>query len=369
MTLPVPFFDLSEQHQKLGNELSEAFSRVLGNSGFILGSEVTEFEKEFAAYTGTSFAIGVNSGLDALTLSLRALGVGPGDEVILPANSFIATALAASAVGATPVFADVDADYLLTDPASVKELIGPKTKAVIPVHLYGQSTDMEALEALCRAHSIPLIEDACQAHGARERGRCCGSLGTFGCFSFYPSKNLGALGDGGMITTDDKTLYERVLRFRNYGSIVKYRHEVPGFNTRLDGVQAAFLRAKLPHLDSWNEKRRTIAAHYKRRLSSIKDLRLPAERAGCEPVYHLYVIRTSRREELQNFLKDRQISTAIHYPSPIHRLEAYASLPQRSRSLSVCETQAPLLLSLPMYPELAPESVDRVCDAILEFFR
>lgn len=364
----VPFFDLSKQNKKLEKEYVNAFKAVLVSSEFILGSETKKFEEAFASYIGTKYAVGVNSGLDALSLSLRALGVGPGDEVIVPANSFIATALAVSAVGATPVFVDCDTDYLLMDLEGLRRAISPKTKAVMPVHLYGQPVDMEALGKICAELGIPIIEDACQAHGSKIGDRRAGSFGEAGCFSFYPGKNLGAFGDGGIVTTNNPDLCEKLRLYRNYGSIVKYDHRVPGLNTRLDNLQAAILNVKLPHLDEWNQKRRALAERYRKRLSRIKGLDIPKSREGAYHVFHLYVVRTDRREELKKFLAERGIGTSIHYPQPIHQLAAYRDLNKVLMACPVAEREAPRLLSLPLYPEMPLKSVDLVCAAVREFF-
>ncbi|MEI8344940.1 MAG: DegT/DnrJ/EryC1/StrS family aminotransferase [Candidatus Omnitrophota bacterium] len=364
----IPFFDLSQEHRQLKAELDAAYDGILERSEFVLGESVKRFEEAFASYIGTRYAVGVSSGLDALELALRAAGIGAGDEVLVPANTFVATALAVSGVGAVPVFVDCDEKRCLLDLESAKKAISPMTKAVIPVHLYGQPVEMQPLIGWCCEHNLQIIEDAAQAHGARVNGQSCGSLGRFGCFSFYPSKNLGALGDAGIITLNDKADYDRLCLLRNYGSVVKYRHEIVGFNKRLDGLQAAFLSVKLPHLKSWNESRVALARRYDERLSGVGDLRLLETKAGHESIYHLYVIRTQKCRALQEFLRENQVATAIHYPVPIHRQPAYQNLSMRAVALPVAERDAERLLSLPMYPQMPPQHVDRVADLIGEFF-
>ncbi len=365
----IPFFDLKKQNRLLRRELDAVFLKGLLNADFILGAELEKFETNFARYTGSKYAVGVNSGLDALSLALRVLDLGPGDEVVVPANSFIATALAVSSVGATPVFADADPKHLLVDLRSVQKALTRKTRAVIPVHLYGQPVDMKPLLALCRRKGLFVVEDACQAHGAAVGKKRCGSFGDIGCFSFYPGKNLGALGDGGLVTTDDKVLYRKLLLYRNYGSIVKYEHLVTGMNSRLDALQAAFLNVKLRYLDRWNHKRRQLAARYTAHLKSSKDVEILTERKGFASAHHLYVIRTDRRDALREYLAKKDIGTNIHYPVPIHRQVAYRGLARRAASLPVTEREAQRLISLPIYPEMSLKDIDRVCAVVRDFFR
>ncbi len=364
----VPFFDLKKQNRLLKRELDAVFLKGLLNADFILGAELEKFEKNFARYVGSQYAAGVNSGLDALSLALRVLDIGPGDEVILPANSFIATALAVTSVGARPVFADVDPEHLLIDLDSVKKALTRRTRAVIPVHLYGQPVDMKPLSALCRRKGLYVVEDACQAHGAAAGAKRCGSLGDLGCFSFYPGKNLGALGDGGLVTTDDKVLYHKLLLYRNYGSIVKYEHLVAGMNTRLDALQASFLNVKLRYLDGWNRKRSVLAARYCAGLKNLRDLTLIPERRGFTHAHHLYVIRTDRRDALRDHLAKNGIGTNIHYPVPIHRQAAYRNLLPKAPLMPVTDRESRRLISLPMYPEMRLREVDRVCSVIRNFF-
>jgi dTDP-4-amino-4,6-dideoxygalactose transaminase len=365
----VPFVDLRSQHEAMAGDLQAAFNRVLNASSFILGEEVAAFEQEFAAYLGARYAIGVSSGLDALRLSLAALDVGPGDDVIVPANTYIATALAVSACGARPVLADVDERTNGLDPASVRAALTPRTKAIIPVHLYGQPCDIAAIQEIAAQSGAAVIEDACQAHGARVNGRACGTFGAAGCFSFYPSKNLGAAGDGGLVVTDRADLADRVRLLRDVGQARKYQHVVKGFNARLDGLQAAFLRAKLVHLDAWNAQRAERASAYASGLQALEGVSLPARLTSPEHVYHLFVIRVRRRDALMTRLASLGIQAGIHYPVPIHLQPAYADLGYGKGSFPTTERLADEILSLPMYPELSPEQQDLVVDAVADFSR
>jgi dTDP-4-amino-4,6-dideoxygalactose transaminase len=366
-TVSVPFVDLHSHHEALLPDLRAAFERVVHRSSFILGDEVAGFEREFAAYAGATDAIGVSTGLDALRLALVALGVGNGDEVILPANTYIATALAVSACGATPVLTDVDERTFGIDPVLAEAAITARTKAIIPVHLYGQPCAIDAIVDLARRHHLAVVEDACQAHGARAGQRGCGAIGDAGCFSFYPSKNLGALGDGGMIVTSRDDVAAKVRLLRDYGQARKYHHTVKGFNARLDGLQAALLRVKLPHLDRANARRAAHAAAYTRQLAGLDGVRLPAQIDAPQHVYHLYVIRTRQRDELITHLAAAGVQTGIHYPVPIHLQEAYRDLAYREGAFPVTERLARDIVSLPMYPELSEEQIATVCGAIREF--
>ena len=332
----------------------------MASGAYILGPEVTAFEQEFAAYCQTRHAIGVASGLDALRLILLARDVGPGDEVIVPSNTFIATWLAVSQVGATPVAVEPDPVTHNVTAERIADAIGARTRAIMPVHLYGQPADMDDIVELGRRHDLSVIEDAAQAHGARYRGRRAGSLADAAGFSFYPGKNLGALGDGGAVTTDDDRLAERVRMLRNYGSRRKYHHDVPGLNSRLDSLQAAFLRVKLRRLDEFNDRRRAVAARY---LESLAEpLVLPAVPQWCEPVWHLFVVRHPRRDDLQRYLSEAGIETGIHYPIPPHRAGVYARF--ASTRLPVAERLAGEVLSLPIGPHVPAADADRVIDAI-----
>jgi dTDP-4-amino-4,6-dideoxygalactose transaminase len=307
----------------------------------------------------------MNSGTSALHLALLALGIGPGDEVITVAHTFIATSEAISAVGARPVFVDVDPVTYTMDPVQAEKAITSRTRALLPVHLYGNPADMDALLAIARRHNLALVEDACQAHGAHYRGRMAGSLGTAGCFSFYPSKNLGSCGEGGAMVTNDDKLAQKVRMLREHGSVVKYEHAFPGYNFRMEGIQGAVLATKLTHLDGWNDQRRALAKRYQERLAG-QTVILPKETSGARHVYHLYVIQAEDREVLRLQLGQRGIETGLHYPIPLHLQEAYASLGYRAGAFPVTERLTQHILSLPMYPEMTLEMVDYVAEAILE---
>lgn len=364
----VPFVDLAAHHAPIRAELSAAVDRVLSHGKYILGPEVEAFEQGFAKLVGVKHAIGVSSGLDALRLAFEAAGVGGGDEVIVPGNTFIATALAVSAVGATPVLVDCHADTFNINVDLIEPVLTRKTKAICPVHLYGQAVDMDGILAIAKKHGLRVVEDACQAHGSRYRGRGCGSMGDLGTFSFYPGKNLGAMGDGGMVTTNDDGLAQTVRQRRAYGELKKYHHVEKGINARLDTMQAAILGVKLPRLEWANESRRRNAHAYDAGLKGIPNViapKIPAD--DPSHIYHLYVIRTTRRDQLQHFLHDKGIQTGIHYPIPIHRQPAYAELASSESRLPVTTKSADEILSLPMFPELTEAQVSRVCAAIAEF--
>jgi dTDP-4-amino-4,6-dideoxygalactose transaminase len=350
-------------HEELEAEACEAIAAVLREGDFILGAPVGAFEEEWAAYCGTRFAVGTDSGLSALELALRAYGIGPGDEVITTANTFIATAFAVVHAGATPVLVDVDADTLTMDPARLEEAITPRTRAVVPVHLYGQPADMDAIVQVADAHGLVVLEDACQAHGARYRGRRAGSLGHAAAFSFYPAKNLGAFGDGGIVVTDDEEVAERIRTLRHYGQQVKNAHGVVGFNRRLDTLQAACLRVKLPRLDRWNDGRRLAAGLYDAVLGDT-GVGTPSTASDVEHVWHLYVVRSQRRDELQAHLTTLGIGTGVHYPVPIHLQPACRGLGYAEGDFPVSEAAAREILSLPMYPGLDEHAVERVADGI-----
>jgi dTDP-3-amino-3,4,6-trideoxy-alpha-D-glucose transaminase len=363
--MTIAFFPLAQMLAAIRGELDAAFDRVVTGGQFVLGREVAAFEEEFAAYCGARYCVTVGNGLDALAIALRAQGIGPGDEVIVPGYTFIASWLAVSQIGALPVGADVDRASFNLDPASVAAAITPRTAAIMPVHLYGNPAPMQAIGAIARRHGLFLLEDAAQAHGARHRSRTAGSLGQAAGFSFYPTKNLGVLGDGGAIVTDDAGLAERARRCRNYGSVAKYRHEVAGGNSRLDELQAAFLRVRLRHLDAENARRRAIAAAYCERLAGTAGLRLPQVDCGDEHVYHLFVVRTPHRDAVAEGLAARGIGTMVHYPCPPHRQPAYAGTPRRM-PLPVSEALAGEVLSLPMWPGLSEEEIDRIATAVRE---
>ena len=360
----IPFLDLKTPYLQLQPELDEAYRRVMTSGWYILGPEVEAFEREFAGYCGVEHCVGVGNGLDALHLILRAMDIGPGDEVIVPSNTYIASWLAVSYAGATPVPVEPDQDSCNLDPALVEAALTPRTKAIMAVHLYGQPADLDPIRALARSRGLRVIEDAAQAHGARYRGARAGSLGDAAGFSFYPGKNLGAMGDGGAVTTNDAQLAERVRVLRNYGSRVKYQNDCQGYNSRLDELQAAFLRVKLRHLDRWNQEREALAARYSQALADA-DLRLPGVIAAAQPVWHLYVVRTARRELLTQALDRHGIGWLIHYPIPPHRQQAYRDEFAQA-SFPVAEAMAGELLSLPIGPFLAADQVELVARVVKE---
>ncbi|MCC2657158.1 MAG: aminotransferase [Panacagrimonas sp.] len=359
----VPFLDLHAATRELRPEMDEAIGRVLDSGRFVLGAEVEAFESEFAAYVGAAHAVGVGSGLDALHLGLRALGIGPGDEVIVPSHTFIATWLAVTHCGACPVPVEVDLRTALLDPQRVEDAIGPRTRAMLPVHLYGHPAALEALYDIADRRGLAVLEDAAQAHGARYRGRRIGGHGRLAAWSFYPGKNLGALGDAGAITTDDPELLRRLQRLRNYGSAEKYVHETIGFNSRLDPLQAAVLRVRLRHLDAWNQRRSAIAAYYLEALSGT-GLTLPVCMPDCEPAWHLFVVRSAQRDRLADGLRARGVETLIHYPIAPHQQTAYAdrSIP----SQPIAERLAREVLSLPLGPHLDRTQAEQVIASIRE---
>src|SRR5882762_731808 len=362
----VPFVDLAAQYRTIAEEINETTSRVIQEADFVLGREVSLFEEEFAAFCEAKYAVGVDSGTSALELALRAYDIGPGDEVITAANSFIASALAISHAGATPVLTDVDPYTYTMDVASIESAITPRTKAILPIHLYGHPADMDPIRQLADKHGLVVIEDACQAHGARYKGRRTGSLGHAAAFSFYPGKNLGAYGDGGAVVTSDAAVAKRLAMLRNYGQKEKYQHMFRGFNRRLDTLQAAVLRTKLKHLDKWNEARRQHAKSYSRLLAQ-SGLVVPRASALCESVWHLYVIRINQRDALKEHLATRGISVGIHYPIPIHLQPAYRDLGHQPGDFPVTEEYSRQILSLPMYAELTPDILGRVAETAVEF--
>ena len=364
--MKIPFVDLGAQHRQLESELQAGVQRVFQRSSFILGPEVERFEAEFASYLNAKSCIAVSSGTAALHLALQALGIGPGDEVITVPHTFVATAEAISAVGARPVFVDVDPIAYTMDPSLVERAITARTRAILPVHLYGQPADLDPLTAISRRYNLAVVEDACQAHGAEYKGRKAGALGTAGCFSFYPSKNLGACGEGGAVVTSDPELAGRVRLLRNHGSVSKYEHRFPGYNFRMEGLQGAVLASKLPHLDGWNRRRRVLAELYDGLLAGSAAV-TPAEMAYARHVYHLYVIQVDDRETLRRQLAERDIETGLHYPIPLHLQEAYRWLGYHRGEFPVSERLAERALSLPMHPDLTFEAVEHVASAVLEF--
>ncbi|HLF20122.1 MAG TPA: DegT/DnrJ/EryC1/StrS family aminotransferase [Bacteroidota bacterium] len=365
----IAFVDLKRNYLSIRDEVEKALHDVMERTAFILGSEVRAFEEEFAAYCGAKYCIGVASGTDALKIALKAVGVMPGDEVITVANTFIATALAISESGATPVLVDCDPHYYAIDPDRIEKAITEKTKAIIPVHLYGQIAEMEKIETIAKKYGLKIIEDACQAHGTMYHGKKAGTFGDVGCFSFYPGKNLGAFGDAGAITTDNAELAEKTKLLRDYGQRIKYFHDLKGYNSRLDTVQAAVLRVKLKHLDKWNKKRKKNADLYGKYLSGIEEIKLPQEREGSTHVYHLYVIRVNGRQKIMDELKSKGISCGIHYPIPIHLQQAYADLGLHKGIFPVSEAYAEQVLSLPMFPELQEDEIDYISECFRRTIR
>ena len=358
----IPLVDLKAQRDSIRPELMRAIERVLDRCDFILGSELAEFEKEFAAFCNVPTAIGVASGTDALHLACRALNLGPGDEVIMPSMTFVATALGVSLAGGRPVLVDVLPGSGLIDPRKVEAAITPRTRAIMPVHLFGQCTDMTALRRIAGERNLKIIEDAAQAHGATHGNEAAGAMGDIGCFSFYPGKNLGAYGDGGAITIPHRELAERLLLLRNWGSVKKYHHDEMGLNSRLDTIQAAILRVKLAQLRGWNAARQRIAERYSRRLRDIPGVELTEYDSGC--VYHLYVIRVDRRDEVLADLQKRGIGAGIHYPFAVHELRAYSWLGYKPGDFPVSERWARRCLSLPIYAEMTEADVDYVVDGV-----
>ena len=363
----VPFLDLKTPYLELQPELDTAYRRVMESGWYILGEEVESFERVFATYCGVKHCIGVGNGLEALHLILRAYSIGPGDEVIVPANTYIATWLAVSYAGAVPVPVEPDARTRNLDPKLIEVAITRRTRAVLPVHLYGQPADMDPIREIARSHGLKVIEDAAQAHGALYKGKQAGALGDAAGWSFYPGKNLGALGDAGAVTTDDDELADRVRVLRNYGSRVKYYNEVKGYNSRLDPLQAAFLRAKLTYLEEWNLRRKSIVAVYLKKLAGIDGIELPYVPEHIEPSWHLFVIRHPRRDALQKHLTEAGVGTLIHYPVPPHLSEAYAEMRCKPGDLPITEQLAHTVLSLPMGPHLQAEQMQYVIDSVESF--
>lgn len=360
----ISFLDLKAPYLELKQELDEAIARVVSSGWFVGGVEVDQFEADYAHYCGSNHAVGVANGLDALHLALRAMDVGPGDEVIVPSNTYIATWLAVSQCGATPVPVEPDARTYNIDPALIEAAITPRTKVILPVHLYGQSADMDPILVIARKHGLRVLEDGAQAHGARYKGQRLGSHGDAVAWSFYPGKNLGAMGDGGAVTTNDAQLADRLRVLRNYGSRVKYVNEVQGYNSRLDPLQAAILRVKLAHLDAWNARRSAIAARYQQGLADC-GLTLPHVPDWTEPVWHLYVVQHPKRDALQQTLVEAGVGSLIHYPIAPHRQQAYARVGWVKGAFPLAEQMADRVLSLPMGPHLPANQAQQVVDALL----
>ncbi|MBD1940410.1 DegT/DnrJ/EryC1/StrS family aminotransferase [Microcoleus sp. FACHB-68] len=359
----IPLVDLKAQYASIRTDIDAAMQAVLDQTAFIGGEELKQFEAEFAAYCGAKACVGVGNGTDALYLALRCLGIGPGDEVITVAHTFIATAEAISLTGAKPVFVDIREDTMLMNPDALEAAITPRTRAVIVVHLYGQPCEMDRILEIARHHNLKVVEDAAQAHGAYWQGQRVGTLGDVACFSFYPGKNLGAYGDGGAVVSQDEDLIRRLRRLANHGRLEKYTHEIEGVNSRLDGLQAAILRVKLRHLDKWNAGRQRHAAHYLEALRG-SGVKLPMVHPQAESVWHLFVVRLREREHLQARLKEQGIATGIHYPLPLHQQPAYKYLGVPEGSLPVTEKVASEIVSLPIYAELTTQQVETVSKAI-----
>ncbi len=367
--MQVPFVDLKTQYQNLKKDIQPVIEDVCSGARFIMGPELSEFEENFARFTGSRHAVGVSTGTDALMMALRAAGIGEGDEVITAANTFIATVLGISAAGASPVLVDCDEKYYTIDPEKIESAITGKTKAILPVHLYGQPADMKRILDIANAHNLLVVEDACQSHGSQFHGKTTGTFGIAGCFSFFPGKNLGAYGDGGGVVTDDAEIDDRLRMLRNYGQRKKYHHEVKGWNYRLDNLQAGILNIKLKHLAGWNASRYAAAQHYTQLLAKLAEfVQTPAERPGCTHVYHLYIVRVKDRDKLQNYLQERGVFTGIHYPIPIHLLPAYTELGGKKGDFPRTEQFADEILSLPMFPEITKEQIEYTVSCIGEFY-
>jgi dTDP-4-amino-4,6-dideoxygalactose transaminase len=368
----VPFVDLKTQYLSIKQEIDSAIQAVLDTTAFVLGENVKKFEMNFAEYCGTKYCVGVGSGTDALYFALLTCGVSAGDEVILPVNTFIATAEAVSYCNAKPVFIDIDEKTYNIDVNMIEEKISSRTKAIIPVHLYGQPANMDAILKIARKYNLKVIEDACQAHGAEillenNRWERAGSIGDVGCFSFYPGKNLGSYGDGGAVVTNDPEIAHRIQLLRNHGSDTRYVHEIVGYCNRLDSLQAAVLNVKLKKLESWNQKRRENASLYKTLLEGF-NITLPYTDANIKPVYHLYVVRVKDREGLQEYLNAQGIDTGIHYPVPLHLQMAYKQLGYNKGACPIAEKTSNEILSLPMYPELSSSQIQYTANKIKEFY-
>jgi dTDP-4-amino-4,6-dideoxygalactose transaminase len=365
MAIEIPLVDLRAQYRAIQADIDAAIADVIGRAAFIRSSDVEQFEQEFALYCEAESCVGVGNGTDAVYLALRALGVEPGDEVITVANTFIATTEAISQVGAQPVFVDIRRDTMLLDPDRLAQAVTPRTKAIIPVHLYGQPCEMDTILSIARQNDLKVIEDAAQAHGARWRGRRVGGIGDATCFSFYPGKNLGAYGDAGAVVSNDHELVEGIRMLANHGRKSKYIHSREGVNSRLDGLQAAILRVKLRHLDEWNEARRQIADRYRSVLEGFP-LELPVTGPDSEPVWHLFIIRIADRDRVRAVLRERGIDTGVHYPCPLHLQPAYGRLGLSAGDFPETERAAAQILSLPIFPELTDAEVDRVAAAVGE---
>lgn len=366
--MTIPFLSFEQMHAPLREEMNETFLSVYDSYWYIMGDKLSTFEKEYARFSNTKYAVGLSNCLDSLHLSLKVLGVGEGDEVIIASNAYIATALAASLVGARPVFVEPDRLTYNIDHRNIEVAITARTKAIMPVHLYGQACQMDAIMAIADKHGLFVVEDNAQSHGAAFKEKITGSWGHVNCTSFYPGKNLGALGDAGAVTTDDPEIAHKISVLRNYGSQIKYKNEVVGYNMRLDELQAAFLSTKMKYLEEWNRQRQEIAAWYMETLMGIGDLILPYTNPDATHVYHLFVIRTKLRDELQKYLSQNEIGTLIHYPIPPHLQEAYKELGHKQGDFPLAEELANTCLSLPLWPGMTKNMVEQVSKKISSFF-
>jgi dTDP-4-amino-4,6-dideoxygalactose transaminase len=365
--MKIPFGDLKRQYKQLREQIAQVTSEVYESGWFILGQQVQQFEVNFAQYCEAKYAIGVGSGTEALHLALLACGVEHGDEVITVANTCVPTLAAVSAVGGVPILVDINPQTFTIDPNRIEERITPKTKAIVPVHLYGQCAEMKPILEIAHKYGLMVIEDCAQAHGAMYSGRMAGTIGDAGAFSFYPSKNLGAFGDSGLVVTNNEVIAKTVVKLRNYGQEERYYHSIKGFNSRLDEMQAAILNAKLPYLNGWNQRRREIAQRYDRAISQV-EIRCPFQFRECYHVYHLYVVVVSERDRWQQLLADRGITTLIHYPVPIHLQTAYSECREQSKYLPITEKLASQIVSIPLYPELTDEEINYIIETLLNIY-
>ena len=368
MSDPVPYFDLPAQIRSLRKDLDVVIARTLDNCSFCLGPDTAQFEKDFAKFCGAEHCSGFNSGTSALHVAMLLLGVGPGDEVITTPTTFVASSWAISYVGAKPVYVDIDDATFNLDPKLIERAITPRTKALMPVHLYGHPFEVDPILKICRKHKLPLVEDAAQAHGAKYKGKVVGTFGEMSCFSFYPGKNLGACGEGGALVTNNAAFDKRARALREHGSTVRYYHDEVGYNYRMEGIQGAVLGVKLKHLDQWTKKRRAIAHAYQELLTGTP-LQLPREAAWAESAWHLFVVRHPRRDELKKHLDASGVGCALHYPLPLHLQKCYAHLGHKPGAFPVAEKAARECLSLPIYPELTDAQIQRVASAIKDFFK
>lgn len=362
----IPIFDSKRQYAQIGEEAEKAVCEVMRSGCYILGPNVKALESELAQYIGCKYTVALNSGTDALHIALRALDIGAGDEVITTAFTFVATAEAIGMVGAKPVFVDIDPDTFNIDPKKIEEAITPKTKAIIPVHLYGQPCDMESIMAIAKKHNLRVVEDCCQAIGSSFKGQKVGTFGDIGCYSFYPTKNLGTMGDGGLCTVNDEKLKDRLIALRNHGSMVRYHNDELGVNSRLDEIQAAILRVKAKHIDEWNTKRREHAAYYNKLFAGCADIQTPKELDNTYCVYHQYTVKIPNRDEVHKMLQEKGIGAMLYYPIPLHFQKVNAWLGMGAGSLPITEKNTEVVISLPMFPELTTEEQDTVAKTLME---